>query len=150
MNNSNFERFLFRKSKSEKSVQPRYGAIAISSQLQRGDQNIAEDDWESAENCYVAAYFLNGGTGPVILAKIELAKQLRSIVSEIAESGARVESARYSGPTLRLLVDELDEVFETVYSLRMELPRSQRLINLEMTLDTAMRKAKHYLAEQRK
>ncbi len=144
MNEINYERFLFRQVSENRPTSPRYGAAAVTSQMRRGDEAIAEDDWETAENCYVASYFLNGGRGPVILSKIELSKQLIAVASVIAEAGARVESARYTPDVLKLLITELDKEFDTVYALRMELPRSQRLINLEAMLDDIIRRARQY------
>lgn len=139
-----FERFLMTES-AERIPPAHYGAPLIPDLVRRGDDMVKLEDWSSAENCYIAAYFVNGGRGQVIRAKLEMVKQIINLGSLVEDADRRVMTARYSRRALETVWQELVDAAYELGELRQELPDSLHLRQLEKQLSDAMRVARELL-----
>lgn len=140
-----FERFLLSES-AERSQPAHYGAQLIPDLIRRGDDAVKKEDWVSAENCYIAAYFVNGGRGQVIRAKLEMVKQIINLSSLVEDADRRVVTARYSRRALETVWQELVDAAYELGELRHELPDSLHLRQLDKQLSEALHTARDLLA----
>jgi hypothetical protein len=114
--------------------------------LQRGDEAMLRDDWDSAENCYLAAYYCNGGRGTIIKEKIDLVKQIIAIASSAASAETRLATARYTPAALTVLRQELESNRKSVSSCLQILPDSEQLQHVSAQLDRILRQTRRYLS----
>ena len=118
----------------------------VSGLIQRGDEAMWSDDWQSAENCYVAAHFILGGQDNTTKTKIGMVKRIMNVQAVAKHASARVESARYTANMLSATLEDIEEALDALLPLRIELPHSEDLMTVEGHLDSVLRKGRRMQA----
>lgn len=113
--------------------------------LERGDLALEADDWPVAYDCYVAAYFCNGGTGDLIKTKIGFVQELIDLNAFIESSPSLIESARYTPSMLELLIIDLKSAQISIDEIEEEIPASFRVNYLAEQIATYITRAQNYL-----
>lgn len=122
-----------------------YRAPIVPGMLARGDTALEGDDWPTAYDCYVAAYYCNGGKGPLIKSKIEFVEELVNINAFVESGTSLVESARYTPDVLESVLEDLLSCQESLKSLVEEFPTSFRLSYLADRVGDYIARTQKYL-----
>lgn len=122
-----------------------YRAPIVPGMLRRGDIALEGDDWPTAYDCYVAAYFCNGGNAPLIKSKIEFIEDLIKLNAFVESGPSLVESARYSPDILKTVLEDLQTCQKSLGLLVEEFPTSFRLSYLSDQVADCIARVQSYL-----
>lgn len=135
-----YDGFIFR---DVEPVRQPHGSIpVVTGLIQRGDEAMWSDDWHSAENCYTAAYFIKGGRDDLTRKKLGMVKEILAVHHVARSANARVETSRHTAQMLSLTLEDIEEALDTLLPLRIELPHSESLMEIEGHLDRVLRKGR--------